>query len=107
MQSFVDEKRVDHVVRPLALGAVGRPVLRRQVALHGLSPLYGLHHLADHAVCEHHDGRAVIIRNVEGLLREIRGLLYGRGREHDSTVIPVAAAARRLKIIRLRGRNVA
>ena len=34
-------------------------------------PLDGLHHLTDQAVHDHHDGVAVLIGDVEGLLDEV------------------------------------
>lgn len=49
----------------------------------------GLHHLAHRAVGQQHGGHAVFKCQTEGLLRQVRHLLHGRGREDEYVEIAV------------------
>ena len=61
------------------------------------------HHLPNHAVGEYHGGRAVFEGEAEGEVHEVCHFLH-RGRcEHNHVVVAVAAAARGLVVVALRG----
>ena len=62
-----------------------------------------LHHLAYDAVGEDHGRVAVLERQFEGEVHEVRHLLHRRGCEGDEAVVAVAAALDGLEIIRLAG----
>ena len=66
-------------------------------------PLNGFHHLADKSIHDHHDGVAVLVGNVKGLLYEVHGLLDIGGGEDQGAVVAVAAAAGGLEVIALAG----
>ena len=96
---------VDDVVVVPVLTAGGGPVLGGQVPLGDRTPLDGLHHLANQAVHNHHDGVAVLVGNVKCLLDEVHRLLHIGGGEDQRPVIAVAAAAGGLIVIALAGLN--
>ena len=64
------------------------------------------HHLAEAPVREHHDGGPILIGQRESEDREVVHFLHGVGREDDGVVVAVPAAARGLKVVALRRRNV-
>ena len=90
------------VVRALVLVPDRRPGLFGKVGgIDGVGQLDGLHHLAEHAVTEDHNGRTVLVGDVERGEREVAHLLHGRGCEDDDVEVAVAGCARRLPVIRL------
>ncbi len=68
-----------------------------------LGELNGLHHLADHAVGDDHDGALVLVGGVEGDAHEVDALLDGGGGKDDEVVVTVAAALGGLEVVRLAG----
>ena len=62
----------------------------------------GLHHLAHRAVGQQHGGHAVFKCQTEGLLRQVRHLLHGRGREDEYVEIAVTGASCCEEVIGLR-----
>ena len=81
--------------------------ISRGLAVAGLIHVHGLHHLADQAVAQDHDGVAVAVGDVKGLLRQRHSLLHRAGRQHAHAVVAMTAAARGLVVVALRGLNAA
>ena len=86
----------------MTVGGPGLLLVVDDVLIH-LGEDDGLHHLADHAVRDDHDGVAVFVGGVESDLHEVDGLLHGGGGEDDETVITVAAALGGLEVVALAG----
>ncbi len=97
----VDEERVDNIGGSLALRTGSCPRFLREISRGYVFPFDRFHHLANHAVEQHHDGNSVPIGEIERLLHEIDDFLDRGRREDDQPVIAVSASARRLKIITL------
>ena len=76
-------------------------------ALLGLRQNDRLHHLAQHAVGKHHNRRAVLVGQVEGVIDAVGHLLHCRGSKHGHEEVAVPRRARGLPIVGLGGLDAA